>query len=505
MNIKRVLLTIITAICLYTVFLALGQSLGQPQVQARLQLYQSNLILNGAELKTEQISSSNSSAEFINLSQTLVGANPYSVVKTQYEEALEVTGKTLNKLKSNHLESQNITEIVDSKTPRQQIQAEINDNQNFIDELTLKLGILDAQQNEINSAQKKWQKLNNNETVLILENIWNQQPQVLENAEAEIKNNLDGWFRYTVLKRIYTLQDNQPQLLQLENNEQKIAQKAILTLVSLSIIPVLGGIIGFALITFLIIQIFLKKEESILAINNSIKWETPWNWEIIWQVLIVGFLFVSQIVIPLLFGVVGFNPANFTIRGKAFYVLITYFVMSASGLLVLYFSVKSFFPLPEDWFKFKGNKWFLWGFGGYLTAIPLVFLVSVINQQLWHGQGGSNPLLFLALKSQDQVALIIFFVTASIAAPIFEEIMFRGFLLPSLTRYLPVWGAILTSAFIFAFAHLSLSEIFPLATLGIVLGFVYTKSRSLLSSILVHSLWNSGTLFSLFILGSSIN
>jgi membrane protease YdiL (CAAX protease family) len=144
----------------------------------------------------------------------------------------------------------------------------------------------------------------------------------------------------------------------------------------------------------------------------------------------------------------------------------------------------------------------VWGFAGYLVAIPLVFVVSLINQFFWNGQGGSNPLLFLALEAQDWVVLGIFFFTASIAAPIFEEIVFRGFLLPSLTRYVPVWGAILISAFIFAIAHLNLSEIIPLATLGIVLGVVYTRSRNLLSSILLHSLWNSATLISLFVIGS---
>ncbi|MGB3207873.1 MAG: CPBP family intramembrane glutamic endopeptidase, partial [Crinalium sp.] len=94
------------------------------------------------------------------------------------------------------------------------------------------------------------------------------------------------------------------------------------------------------------------------------------------------------------------------------------------------------------------------------------------------------------------------FTTAAIAAPLFEEFLFRGFLLPSLTRYFPAWGAIILSSFLFAIAHLSLSEVLPLMTLGIILGVVYTRSRNLLSSILLHSLWNSGTLLSLFILGS---
>ncbi|WP_137669269.1 CPBP family intramembrane glutamic endopeptidase, partial [Sphaerospermopsis reniformis] len=171
---------------------------------------------------------------------------------------------------------------------------------------------------------------------------------------------------------------------------------------------------------------------------------------------------------------------------------------------VLYFSIKRYFPLPEDWFRFRFfSNWFFWGLGGYCTALPIVVIVSLINQQLWNGQGGSNPLLQLALESRDDVALGIFFFTAAIAAPFFEEFLFRGFLLPSLTRYLPVWSAIFLSSLLFAAAHLSLSEILPLTALGMVLGIVYTRSRNLLAPMLLHGLWNSGTLLSLFLLGSN--
>ncbi|NEP08220.1 MAG: CPBP family intramembrane metalloprotease, partial [Okeania sp. SIO4D6] len=69
-------------------------------------------------------------------------------------------------------------------------------------------------------------------------------------------------------------------------------------------------------------------------------------------------------------------------------------------------------------------------------------------------------------------------------------------------KYMPVWGAIVASGFLFAIAHLNISEVLPLAVLGIILGVVYTRSRNLLSSMLLHSLWNTGTLLSLYILGS---
>jgi uncharacterized protein len=71
-----------------------------------------------------------------------------------------------------------------------------------------------------------------------------------------------------------------------------------------------------------------------------------------------------------------------------------------------------------------------------------------------------------------------------------------------LTRYLSVTTSIVVSGSLFAIAHLSLAEFLPLATLGIILGVVYTRSRNILAPMLLHSLWNSGTLLSLFVLGS---
>jgi uncharacterized protein len=246
-----------------------------------------------------------------------------------------------------------------------------------------------------------------------------------------------------------------------------------------------------------------KGKEALISQNGELAWSTPWDWETVWQVFIVGFFLMGQIVVPLLFALIP-KPEVTTARVQALSTLATYLFLAAGAVTVLYLSIRQFLPLPSGWFRFKlrGN-WFLWGVGGYCAALPLVVIVSLINQRIWQGQGGSNPLLSLVLEGQDRVALAIFFFTAAIAAPLFEEFLFRGFLLPSLTRYFSVWQAILLSSFLFAVAHLSLSEILPLAVLGIVLGVVYTRSRNLLAPMLLHSLWNSGTLISLFILGSS--
>ncbi|AFZ34218.1 Abortive infection protein [Stanieria cyanosphaera PCC 7437] len=530
MTIKRLILAFLTILALARVVFSLGDSLSQPQIQSRLELYQSNLVLHVSEFKAELLDESiPPNANLTKTIDSLIGESPYSAAEKQYQKAKEEAEVSLKNFQeqlakllvqetqpnpedsSVTLKNQTVASLDLRKQQLQQNSAKI---ESFIDELALKIGILKAVQNEQKQALSIWDNLiarkdNENspysETAKVLRNLWDQYTHVLPNAETFITSNLDSWFRYKALEKLYQIEDFQEELAQLQQQEQQQASQAIFKLALISGIPVLGGLGGIILLIFLLIQLGLKQEKSILATNSKIGWETPWNWEITWQVLIVGFFFIGQFVLPILLGLSGISPANGSLRFKALYVFVSYVLMALSGIGVLYLSIKSFLPLSKDWFKFKlFSNWFVWGFGGYLIALPSVLLVSLINQQIWHGQGGSNPLLFLALQAQDRVALAIFFITASIAAPLFEEVMFRGFLLPSLTRYVPVWGAIIISGFIFAVAHLSLSEVLPLATLGIILGIVYTRSRNLLAPIFLHSLWNSGTLLSLFVLGSGI-
>ena len=518
MTIKRVILALLTILAIVQIGSSLKNSFSQPQIQSRLELYQTNLVLQVAEFK----SSSTDDFDLNNAVSSLVGENPYEAASKKYQQVREETIASRDKFQS---QLQQLTqkesgaiEVGNSSTSnsalKTQLRQEIVELDRFVDELDLKQGILLAVQNKSTMAIATWQKIGNRadtdisytQTANILTRLWQNETQALSpEALTTLKNNLSGWFRYQALAKYDKVNNLRVDLALLQAQESNIAANSILKLALISGIPVFGGIGGVILLLALIVQRFVKPKKAIIATNSQTTWETPWDWEITWQVLIVGFFFVGQFVLPIVISVAGINPSNSPLRIKAFYVLGTYILMAVGGISVLYLSIKSYFPLPEDWFKFKFNSnWFLWGIGGYLVAVPSVLLVSALNQQIWQGQGGSNPLLFLALQAQDKVALLIFFSTASIAAPIFEEIMFRGFLLPSLTRYTSINGAIIISGFIFAIAHLSLSEVLPLATLGIILGFVYTRSRNLLAPMLLHCLWNSGTLISLFVLGSGV-
>ncbi|RQH24914.1 CPBP family intramembrane glutamic endopeptidase [Okeania hirsuta] len=501
MTIKRLILSILTIVAISFIGFSLFSSVTQPQIQSRLELYQTNLLLHAAEWQPEDLDSKN----FAVASEALIGNDSYEAGLIQYKNARQSAQQQLEK---QTLEVENLGEV-------KQLYKNINQLKSLINEFDINIGILQAQKNKIDDARQSWQNLTKSEienlslgeTAKVLSEIWNKPARILPDAESLIQKNLDGWFRYRALKKLYKLQERQEVLSQLEIQEQEIAQQAVFKLAIVAGLPGMGLVFGVGLLIFLGVQWLISGKESLFLKNANLPWEVTWDGETILQVFVVGFFLVGQILIPLgleIFkGFTNWQPAMMGVRVQAGYILGSYILFSIGGLLVLYFSLKSFFPLPKDWFKFDlRGGWFFWGLGGYFVALPMVILISLINQQLWQGQGGSNPILPIALKGQDGLALALFYVTASIAAPVFEEIMFRGFLLPSLTKYMSVWGAIVASGFLFAVAHLNISEVLPLAVLGMILGVVYTRSRNLLSSMLLHSLWNSGTLLSLYILGS---
>jgi membrane protease YdiL (CAAX protease family) len=507
MTIKRLLLIGLTLLAIMFSGLSLLSSWQKPQFQGRLELYQTNIILQAQAWQPED--SSDNSIQTIQ--ESILGTNPLESAIKQYEEASKSVNANLQTIKKElaKLQSSAPTPI----SPEQKrLQKSVREQGKLLAEVNLRWGILQAQQQEIDKAITTWNQLQQHseinsqylETAQVLSGMWSQPPSLFPKAEQLIQQNLDNWFRSTALEQLYQLQQRQEALLSLKIAQQEAATQALLTLAIIATIPTLTAFLGLILLVYLVVQRLLKGRESLLAKNADLVWSTPWNWEIIIQVFVVGFFLMGQLFIPELLSILPIPRGTGNARIEAFTVLVSYLLVAFGCLSVLYFSIRRFFPLPENWFRFYiFSNWVLWGLGGYCTALPIVVIVSLINQKLWQGQGGSNPLLQMALESRDNTALGIFFLTAAIAAPLFEEFLFRGFLLPSLTRYMSVWGAIFVSSLLFAAAHLSLSEILPLTALGMVLGIVYTRSRNLLSCMLLHSLWNSGTLISLFLLGSN--
>ena len=90
-----------------------------------------------------------------------------------------------------------------------------------------------------------------------------------------------------------------------------------------------------------------------------------------------------------------------------------------------------------------------------------------------------------------------------VIVPIGEEIFFRGLALGALRRALNRHVAIAVSALFFAAAHLQVVELLPILILGLVLGYLYDLTGSLVPGMIGHGLNNLAALF-LFYQGPSI-
>lgn len=100
----------------------------------------------------------------------------------------------------------------------------------------------------------------------------------------------------------------------------------------------------------------------------------------------------------------------------------------------------------------------------------------------------------LASIPRTPVNIIAGFFAFAIAAPLVEELLFRGFLQNTFARFVPVWAAILLSSFAFALVHLQPYAIPGLMSLSIAFGYLYHRTGSLRTNIFLHILNNTAAL-----------
>uniref|UniRef100_A0A5B6YR47 CAAX prenyl protease 2/Lysostaphin resistance protein A-like domain-containing protein n=1 Tax=Davidia involucrata TaxID=16924 RepID=A0A5B6YR47_DAVIN len=233
------------------------------------------------------------------------------------------------------------------------------------------------------------------------------------------------------------------------------------------------------------------------AVFSAEPWTVPWTAKTILQVMllwIASFWLVGSWIIPFLAHTAGFRKETLTYRGQALYSLLTDVAEGLAGIAILHRCLARFHPLPSDWFRFSlEGKWqFEVGLG--CLMFPLVNQLSQVNLNLLP-VFPSTPVTVSSVEqsivARDPVAMALYAVVVSVCAPVWEEIVFRGFLLPSLTKYMPVWCSILVSSVAFALAHFNMQRMLPLVFLGVVMGAVFARSRNLLASMLLHSLWNA--------------
>ncbi|MCG8407417.1 MAG: CPBP family intramembrane metalloprotease [Phycisphaerales bacterium] len=143
----------------------------------------------------------------------------------------------------------------------------------------------------------------------------------------------------------------------------------------------------------------------------------------------------------------------------------------------------------------------------YIAIWPVCYgaLYLAIFVHVW--LYGDTPPEHTAIETLKGVETPIWIKTATIVSavglvPILEELFFRGLLLPALSKWLcSEWNAILLSGLIFGLVHIPLYHHIPaLIIFGILLGYVYARTRSLTLVILIHAVFNAKTILWLFLM-----
>lgn len=99
----------------------------------------------------------------------------------------------------------------------------------------------------------------------------------------------------------------------------------------------------------------------------------------------------------------------------------------------------------------------------------------------------------LLMNSDDWNLILALAFAALIAAPIAEEVIFRGYIYPLVKRYSEGWFAAIFSASLFAAVHMNLMG-FPLFFLiGLAMVFLYEKTGSIWPCVLCHIAFNGMT------------
>ncbi|WP_269624441.1 CPBP family intramembrane glutamic endopeptidase [Prochlorococcus marinus] len=283
-------------------------------------------------------------------------------------------------------------------------------------------------------------------------------------------------------------------------NEKYNSHSAIRLLTS-QLLPFLASFIGSILLiryTF----VFLRKKN------------TPWPemiappLSLIDMVLLIsgGFVVIGEVVFPALIIPITdlfFNNLSSPLK-ESLRVFIGYCSMTIAPLFIIRYQLMGLTSSGIDggWlqWKIKPIKEGLFkSISGWLMIMPLVLLIGWLMNEVIGDQGGSNPLLELVLGSDEFIPLFLLLITTVVLAPVFEELVFRGILLPVLVSKVGQISGVLLSALIFALAHLSVGELPPLFVLGIGLGLMRLSSGRLFPCAVMHSLWNGVTFISLLL------
>ena len=130
----------------------------------------------------------------------------------------------------------------------------------------------------------------------------------------------------------------------------------------------------------------------------------------------------------------------------------------------------------------------------YLITIILLLFVGLLNQYLLTNffdiEIKPQDILERFKELENSFEISIFVIGSAVIAPIYEELLFRGIIFPTLIQKTNFTIALVLSSLIFAVLHFHLSALLPLFVLSIILSITYLYTSTIWASISLHALFN---------------
>lgn len=232
----------------------------------------------------------------------------------------------------------------------------------------------------------------------------------------------------------------------------------------------------------------------VLAENQPPVLRAPWDARI--AVLVMATMWTAWLFSDILGGAVAQVTAAH-LSGpvqQALLILIRFSLRLVSSLFVLWLGVGQYHPLNLGLFPLSFRDWRRWV--GPLVAACLFSLVALVDSAARQGRPALARMYEVKYGDAFHLApCAAHLVVGAVLAPLCEELVFRGFLLPALGRHLPTWAAVLLSSVVFAAGNRGEATLLPVSQFidGVVLGWLYVQGQSLWAPILYHSFDNVST------------
>jgi membrane protease YdiL (CAAX protease family) len=135
---------------------------------------------------------------------------------------------------------------------------------------------------------------------------------------------------------------------------------------------------------------------------------------------------------------------------------------------------------------------------GIIFVLPIVAVVGIATELIWQRLGVQHPVKVEMLQYLDRSHApslrLLIVIAATVLAPFFEELLFRGHL-QTLLRHLvrSPWLAIVLTSAAFALVHDPWTQP-PIFALALCLGWLYERAGNLWLPMFVHALFNASSI-----------